>query len=275
MADKWAPLCQCLVPEILRQRDWQLISEDDLPGFVDRVHRAIVEGVVRPRPGALPETTVRRATIHLYCRELYQASGENGTRRQHRAFEEIGRYAQGVAFRYEQNVDVVQVCAQRALVITWEKRTQVLKPGSFLRWVETVVYREIKGYWRENHQQREVAMTQLVASSEDEVDDESLQRFWETLAFTSPPDDDVIRQELRDQLWTEARRVMADNPRYEAVVVGYYLYELSLPALAEMLRTPVRNVHVIKSRALARLRADEGFVRRFADALETVSGGKR
>jgi len=267
MTNDWTTLCRRLVPEILRQRDWQLV--DDLPTFVEQVRQAIVDGVVRPRPGASPEATVRRATIHLYCRELHQACGEQGTFRQHRAFEEIGRHAQSVAFRYEHNLAVIEACVQRALVILWEKWDQIRQPGSLLRWVETVVYHEIKGYWKEKHRQREIPMSQLATPGEANMEDETLQRFWERLTSIPPPDDEVISQELREHLWREVRRVLAGNQRQEAVIVGYYLYELSLPALAEMLQTPVRNIYVIKSRALSRLRADEAFVQRFADALGT------
>ncbi len=274
MTNDWMTLCRRLVPEILRQRDWQLISADSLPAFIDQVCQTIVEGTVRPGPGASPKTTVRRATIHCYCHELYQASGENGTLRQRRAFEEIGRHAQGVAFRYEQTPAIVQVCVQRALAIVWEKRAQVRKPGSFLRWVETIVYHEVKRYWKERQRQKEISMSQLIPADETEIDNSALERFWEKLAPVSPPDDEVIGQELREQLWAEVQRVLGGNRRYEAVIVGFYLYELSLPTLAQMLQTPVRNVYVLKSRALARLRADLDFIRRFADALETLPGGK-
>jgi RNA polymerase sigma factor (sigma-70 family) len=267
MADDWMARCQRLVPQILRQRDWQLVFGDNLAGFIELVCQAIVDGTVRPRPGASPEAIVRRATIHLYCHELYRASGENGTLRQRRAFEEIGQHAQGVAFRYEQSSAIVQVCAQRALIIVWEKRKQVRQPGSFLRWIEAVVYHEIKGYWKEKHRRYEVPMSRFATTDGDEKTGGSLQRFWATLACISPPDDEVISQELRKQVWSNVRRVLADNPRYEAVIVGYYRYELSLPELTELLDTPVRNVYVLKSRALARLRADEAFVQRFANLI--------
>lgn len=274
MASEWMRLCQHLVPVILHQRDWQLIAEDKLFDFVEWVERAIVEGIVNSKPGASPKETVRRATIHAYCQELYQASGENGTLRQRRAFEEIGRHAQGVAFRYEQNPGVVQACVQRALQIVWEKREQMRSAGSFLRWIEQVVYYAIKGYWKEKHHRQEVPMSHLrVAGGEAEDDNEDLEHFWEALSFTSPPDDEIIGRELREQLWAGVRRVLAANPRYEAVIVGHYLYELSVPALSEMLRTPVRNVYVLKSRALVRLRTDEALLRQFADALETLPGG--
>jgi RNA polymerase sigma factor (sigma-70 family) len=273
VADDWITLCRRVVPEILRQRDWQLISEDSLPTFIGRVCETIVEGTVRPGPCASPEATVRRATIHCYCHELYRASGENGALCQRRAFEEIGRHAQGVAFRYEQTLAVVQVCVQRALVTIWEKRIQIRDPGSFLRWVETILYHEVKGYWKEKHRKQEITMSNLTPSNDSEMDDQSLQHFWETLDSIPPPDDEVIGQELREQLWAEVRHVLRGNRRYEAVVVGFYLYELSLPTLAELLQTPVRNVYVLKSRALARLRTDEAFVQRFADLLETGIGG--
>lgn len=275
MAEDWTALCRHLVPEVLLQRGWRLITVENLPGFTEVVRRAITEGEVKPRPGAPPEATVKRATIHLYCHELYRASGENGTLRQRQAFEEIGRHAQGVAYRYEQDTTIIQECAQHSLEIVWQKRSQVRKPGSFLRWVESIVYYEIKAYWRRARHPREVAMSQLIASEGDELDDESLLRYWEALATTSPPDDEVICQEQRDQLRGAVRCALSDNPRYEAVIVGYYLYELTLPALAEMLGTSVGNVYVLKSRALSRLRDDEGFVREFADTLAEVSGGKR
>lgn len=83
-----------------------------------------------------------------------------------------------------------------------------------------------------------------------------------------------MTRELREQLWLQVRSVLADNPRYEAVIVGYYLYELPLLTLSEMLQTPVRNIYVLKSRALARLRANEDFVELFADALGALAGGK-
>lgn len=274
VVDDWAGLCQRLVPETLSQRDWRLVSEDDLPHFIRSVGQAISDGTVRPRLGAAPEATVRRATIHLYCHELYRASGDESSLRQRRAFEEIGRHAQGVAFRYEQDPAIAQVCAQHAVEIVWEKREQVRHPGSFLRWIETIVYHEIKGCWKEKQRHREVPMSEFALPGGGEDEGESLQRFWDALATLPPPDDDLVTRELREQLWLEVRRALAGIPRYEAVIVGYYLFELSLPTLAEMLQTPVRNVYVLKSRALARLGASEEFVRLFADALGTLAGGQ-
>jgi RNA polymerase sigma factor (sigma-70 family) len=273
MTEDWTALCRHLVPEVLLQRGWHLITAENLPGFTEAVRGAIIEGTVKPRPGAPPEATVKRATIHLYCHELYGASGENGTLRQRQAFEEIGRHAQGVAYRSEQDTTIIQECVQQSLEIVWEKRSQVRQPGSFLRWVESIVYHEIINHWP-SADPRVITMSQL-ASDGNEMDDESLLRYWESLATVSPPDDDVVRQEQRDQIRAALHRVLGDNPRYEAVIVGYYLYELSLPALAEMLGTSVGNVYVLKSRALSRLRDDEEFVREFADTLEEVSGGKR
>lgn len=274
MVDDWMTLCQRLVPEILRQRDWRLVTDNRLDAFIGLVCQTILDGIVRPRPSASPEATIQRATIHRYCYELYQASGEDGTLRQRRAFEEIGQHIQGVAFRYEHNPAVVQICVQRTLEITWEKRKQVEQPGSFLGWVGTVVYYEIKGYWKKRQRRKEIPMSQLSPSGATEVDDSALERFWEKLASIPPPDDEIISHELREQLWAEVQQVFADNRRYEAVIVGYFLYELSTVALAEILQTSVSNIHVLKCRALARLRTDEQFIRRFADALKTLPGGE-
>lgn len=178
LVDDWTALCQKLVPETLRQRDWRLVSKDELARFVRDVEQAIRGGIIRPRSSTPPEDTARRATIHRYCHELYRASGDAGSRRQHRAFEEIGRHAQGIAFRYEQDAAIVQECAQRAVEIVWKKREQVRKPGSFLRWIETIVYHEIKGYWKKKQSQREVSMSELVLPAGWEEEGESLERFW-------------------------------------------------------------------------------------------------
>lgn len=267
MTTDWMTWCQRLVPEILHQRNWQLVS--DLPCFIEKVHQAIIDGVILPKRGSAPKETVRRATIHLYCYEMYQACGEQGSRRQHLAFEEIGQHAQGVAFRYEYNPAVVQECVQQALVILYEKRHHIRNPGSLLRWIESTVYHEIKGYWKKPGQGREVPVSHMISTAETDSngEDEAVQRFWDSLASVSPPDDEVISQELCEQLWVEVRRVLADNPQQEAVIFGYYLYELSFSTLAEMLRTSVNNVYSIKFRALARLRNDAAFINRFGDRL--------
>ena len=271
MSDSWTTICQKLVPQVLQERDWQLI--EDLPAFVAQVEQVIAQGVVRTRRGSSREATARRATIHLYCRELYKACGEHGTLRQHRAIEEMGRHAQGVAFRYERDLDVIRVCVQRALTILWEKHDQIREPGSLLRYVEKVVYHEIKGHWKKQRRRKETPMSHVMPTG----DDENLQHFWEALTPIPPPDDEIVDKELSEQLWSEVQRVFSAHPRYEAVIVGCFRYELSSSDLAAMLQTPVSNIHVIKSRALKRLRSDESFVQRFADALETLSdrpGGK-
>ena len=273
-ADEWTGLCWQFVPRILRQRDWQLVSEDELPRFVRDVGQVLSDGTIHPAPGATPEATVNRATIHRYCHELYRASGEAGSARQRRAFVEIGRHAQGVAYRFEQNPDVAQQCAQHAVEIVWEKREQVRQPGSFLRWIETIVFREIKGYWRNQQCQREVSMSELALPEGREDDEGAIQHFWDALSSLPPPEDELVARELREELWAGVRRALADNPRYEAVIVGYFYYGLPLPTLAGMLQTPVRNVYVLKSRALSRLRTNEGFMELLADALRTLAGGE-
>lgn len=274
MATDWLALCLKLVPDILRERDWHLIAAEDLPAFVTAVCQAIEQGVVKPVPGVSPELTVRRATIHLYCYELYRASGEDRTPRQHRAFEEIGQHALRVAYRYERDTTIVQDSVQQALLNVWQKREQVRQPGSFLRWIEKIVCHEVKNRQRQNGRKQEIPVSRLRNPHQDGIDDESLLRYWESLATVRPPDEDVICHEQREKVRSEVYRALAGNARYEAVIVGYFLYELSLPALAQMLGTTVSNVYVLKSRALARLRSDEEFVRQFAGTLAELSGGK-
>ena len=277
MGDSWTTVCQKLVPQVLQERDWQLI--EDLPAFVVQVKQAIAQGVVRTRRGASREATARRATIHLYCRELYKACGEHSTLRQHRAFEETGRHAQGVAFRYERDLDVIQICVQHTLAILWEKREQIRDPGSLLRWVEVVVRRKILVCQSSGKKRSDIPISQLLPKGETgNSDDENIQHFWETLTSIPPPDDEIVHKELSEQLWHEVGRAMSAYPREEAVIVGCFRDGLSASDLAETLQTAVSNIYVIKCRALKRLRNDESFVQRFADVLETLSdrpGGKR
>lgn len=271
MGSDWTALCQRLVPEVLQQRDWRLV--EDLPAFFVEVENAIADGIVRTGLVASPEDLVRRATIHLYCHKLYRACGENGTLRQHRAFEELGRHAQGVAFRFECDQEVIQACVQSALAKMWRNYAQIRQPGAILRYVEVIVYREVKAYWRQRHVQEEVPVSRLTMSDTAEDDgDEASQRLWEVLASTRLPDDAVIEQELRDELWQEVHRVLSGHPRQRDVIMGFYLYELSPTALARMLDTSVSNFYVIKSRALKRLHDDETFVQRFGDALAALPG---
>jgi len=219
MTDDWTARHEQLVLKILRQRDWQLIAQDELPAFVKRVEENILDGTVNPRPGTTREDTVHRATIYAYCRELYRASGEDGTLRQRRAFEEIAKHAQGVTFRYEQNPDTIKACIQSALQIVWEKRGQVREPGSFLRWIEQVVYHEIKGYWKETHRRREVPMSRLVPMGENEENEELALHVSNTLT-SLPPEDEIAGCELREQLWAEVWRALAGNQRYQAIIIG-------------------------------------------------------
>lgn len=265
-SSEWLVLCRRLVPDILRSRDWQLV--EDQSQFIKQVHQAVVEDSASPRPGTHPETVIRRATVPLYCRELYQAIGERDSLRQSRAFEEIRQYAEGVAHRYEQDPSIIEACVQHVMTLIWQKHDEIRKPESLLLWVQTATYHEIKNYRRQEHPQREVPVDEWSASEEAEMDDDALQLFWETLVTGPPPLDVVIGDELRKKVWHEVRRVLSDNPRYEAIIIGHYLYGLSLPALAEMLRISMNNIYVLKSRALARLRADQAFHQHLADVID-------
>ncbi len=275
MSDLWKTVCQRVTPQVLEQRDWQLIT--DLTAFSERVAQAIAQGTVRPSPGMSDDQVARRATTHIYCQELYWASGQNGTLRQHRAFQEIGRYIQIVAQRYEHDPNIIQECIQQTLVIFWEKREQIRNPGSLLRWVEMVIYREIKRHWRQKQRKREIVAGDNMAEDKTKAEDK-VEHFWNALRAHSSPDEQVVDRELREQLWIQVQHALAGHPRQQAVIIGYYMYELGFLELANMLNTSVSNVHLIKCRALKRLRQDQAFIQYFADALETLAakpGGER
>ncbi|MBN1314532.1 MAG: sigma-70 family RNA polymerase sigma factor [Anaerolineales bacterium] len=244
-----------------------------MPAFIEQVRRAIDEGVIRSRSKHTPEKTIRRATINLYCKELYRACDENGSPCQYIAFKELGRYAKFAAeqfvAKYYSTPVIVDDWVQSAIVKVWENLDKVRDPGGLLHYIGVIVKREIMADWRKKQTNNEIPSSRLLGQKE-EAEEEDLTQFWESLASVPPADDRLIAKELRDRLLTEIRRVLYRSQRRQAVIVGHYFYGLSYLDLADMLNTTVSNIHVIKSKALKSLRNDDDFIEQFGNYLELL-----
>lgn len=275
MTNNWEAVFQKLVPKVLQNWGWELITPDDMPAFIERVRRAVDQRNENPYSGQQLEDIIKGTTMRLYFQELYNVLGENGSLRQQRAYEEMGRYVTCIAYKFVRDQSVIKHCVQQVLIIIWEKWNQVRKPSSFIYYINTVVRNEIKGYWRIilKQQEKEIPGADAIVADED-VDEGAVDVLFDKMASAPPAEDTFIKLENQREFCYQVGRALSRSRQRQAVIIGHFFYGLGLVDLAEMLNTSINNIYVLKSKALASLRENEEFIKQFADVIGTSQEGK-
>jgi RNA polymerase sigma factor (sigma-70 family) len=231
-------ICAQAVDGLLIRHRWQLL---DRPEFVRRAMDHLRGGVA-----ADPQ----RAAIHAYSLALYAAcSGTEGPERQNSAYAELFRYLYDIAFqRYP---DAYEEVAQRAVGRIYTSFARCRQPGAFLAFASQHLLDTARSLRREQPLARslsdsvgagQAALGELLADKRQ-----------------ADPSDAVIADELRARFAQLADQFLRKHPRAAdqfAALRMKFIDGLDDQTIADQLGKSVRNIYVLRARAIEKLRAE-------------------
>jgi RNA polymerase sigma factor (sigma-70 family) len=231
-------MCAEAVDRLLARHSWQLLDRAEF------ARRALTH----LRGGAASDA--RRAATHAYSLTLHAAcSGGDGVERQNRAYTELFRYLYDIALqRYPSAHEEI---AQQALAHIYTTFERCRQPGAFLAFAIQQLLDTARSLRREQPPLRSLAAPSSVAEVElgELLPDER----------QTDPSDAVIAGELQArfaQLATEFLRVHPRAARQFDALRLKFIDGLDDQTIAKQLGNSVRNVYVLRARAIEKLRAE-------------------
>ena len=201
-----------------------------------------------------------------YSAVLHESVQSDRPKRQDRALQELWKYLYPIALYKTEDEVWAQDVAQRALIAAWRERARCRDRGRFLAYAKRILVNEILmdirrarrhplEPWPEPDENgREDALEQRLRSRSGEV------------LWARPVEIEVLDEETIECIRRALAAALPSERRYR-VIVGFFVEGRGFKEIAEELDTKPSNVHTLKFRALAQLRGDEEFHRRFRDCL--------
>jgi len=213
------------------------------------------------------------------ARALYQTCRSEGAG-QAEAFQTLGRYLYQVAYNLvrgrPQLHDLAEECTQEALVTIWQSLLTLEDPDRFLAWSARIVINKVydacrrlgialgsetTGKESEARLPRRRRIPLGMQESLDVAASGELPPQYADEMPTTAPTEHVSRRELLGLLTAGIARHPELSRQSKLVLMRGFLNDWDDNALAVLLGTSRSNVHTIRSRDLARLRADATFLR--------------
>ena len=239
--DSLYALCEATARRVLANQGWELVEV--WPAFVAEVVAQVDE--LRGRPGDTLAKRAERAVTRAYCPRLLAACRAGGQQAA-RGFAELGRYLHAVARARCRDVDTARESTQRALEIVWRRLDDVREPWAFLGYARVILVHELDPRCRP-----QPSAPRLVALRPDDSEEPGI-------ALADPHADAAqaaVEQAAEETTLRAAIRACLRSRQQREVILRLFLDGESVLAVAEALGTTPQNVWVLKSRALARLRA--------------------
>ena len=231
-------MCAEAADRLLARHRWRLLDRADLA-------RRVLEHL---RGGGAGDA--QRAATHAYSLALHAAcSGGEGRERQNRAYDELFRYLYDIALQRFPGAH--EEIAQRALARTYTAFERCRQPGAFLAFAIQQLLDTARSL------RREQPPTQSLA----EPGGPDQAPLGELLPDErqSDPADLAIAGELRARFAQLAAEFLGRHPRaarqFEALRLKF-IDGLDDQTIAERLGNSVRNVYVLRARAIEKLRAE-------------------
>jgi RNA polymerase sigma factor (sigma-70 family) len=231
-------LCGSAVDLLLARHEWRLLDRAE---FIRRALLHLSDGVAGD---------AQRAATYAYSQALYMAcSGAEGFERQNRAYTELFRYLYDSALhRYP---DVYDEAAQHALARTFARFERCRQPGAFLAFAFQQLADSVRTLRREAWRPR--SLTAPAGARDAPLAD--------LLADTRQPDpsEAVIAAELHARFEQLADEFLRKHPRAAqqfAALRLKFIAGLDDTTIARRLGKSVKSVHVLRSRAIEKLRAE-------------------
>lgn len=231
--------CAEVVERLIARHDWRLIDRSE---FIRRTRAALAD---------LGSADLQYIAYGVYNLALYQAcSGAEGAQRRERAYEELFRVLYARAWR--SYYDVCEDATQLAITDVIINFENCYEPRAFIPFA----FRYLMGAARRIRRQ-----AARDSSLEREVGEEGL-TLGETLVATADIEAEAVAREQREALRRFLAEYVARHPRarnqIEAVRLKF-LEGLDDQRISQELGVSVANVHVLRSRGLARLREAPGW----------------
>jgi len=212
------------------------------------------------------------AALLAACQDADPATRED-------AYRQLGRVLYRLAYaRVHDRPDLhgaAEDAAQEALVAVWRQLEAGRGPDAperFVGWAARIAINRLLDVLRRLEPEGAPGRTLRVAQSRQQSLDAEPEAGRSLAERLADPEgeanvDRVHAGAVREVLW-RIRDVASVSERSRIVLLQGYLGDLDDAELAELLRTTRANVHVIRCRDLAKLRADEGFVGALREALD-------
>jgi RNA polymerase sigma factor (sigma-70 family) len=231
-------MCAEAADGLLARHRWRLLDRAEL---ARRALEHLRSGVARD---------AQRAATHAYSLALHAAcSGAEGLERQNRAYAELFGYLYDIAL--QRCPGVHEEAAQRALAHIYTSFERCRQPGAFLAFGIQQLLDTARSLRREQPPARSLAETDSAGGVElgELLTDER----------QTDPSDVVIAGELRVRFAQLAAEFLRMHPRaarqFDALRLKF-IDGLDDQTIADQLGNSVRNIYVLRARAIEKLRAE-------------------
>jgi RNA polymerase sigma factor (sigma-70 family) len=233
----WIELCQQAAQAVLARHGWTLLDEVTLAGKA----ADLLADLAAPT-----RLQAERACQQVYAQTLYAAAHDPA--RQELAYRELHAYLYRIAQR--QRPHLAEDAAQEAIQLLYQNILTCRDPAAFLKFA---IYQLLTAFHRLTPPREEPSLDSLL-----EVPDE-IGAAIELPGNGSDPETEVEERQMTAELLQWLRDVIEANPRARKQLLAVamkYLEEWDDEEIAAALGTTVANVHVLRSRGLAKLRAE-------------------
>jgi RNA polymerase sigma factor (sigma-70 family) len=220
--------CQRIVRELIKQYEWQIISED-----------ALVEWVLGSIKATITRAEVERLAKTCYAIALYEACKQSDDPvKRDRGYRELHRFLFRSAYKRWPGLErgVLEDGVQRALLLVYQQIESCRSPASFLGFASAKLRQAMTEEFR--RRQREMPV------DPDDIIPEPTQ--------SSSSQVQIEREECRQALHV----ALGGLPEREQRAIVQKLLGFSDQEIADELGITANNVRVLRNRTIKRLRAD-------------------
>jgi RNA polymerase sigma factor (sigma-70 family) len=237
---------------LLDRHEWRLLERDEL---ARRALGHLRDGIAHD---------ARRAATFAYSQVLHTAcSGAEGLERQNRAYDELHHYLHESALHRYPDID--EEVSQRAVASTFADFKRCRQPGAFLAFAIQHMLDAARAVRREQQPRSLAAPTgEREHALGDQIADER----------QPDPAEALIAGELHARFEQLAEEFLQKHPRASnqfAALRLKYIDSLDDATIAARLGVPVESVYVLRTRAVAKLRAEPAW-RALATEFGILSG---
>jgi DNA-directed RNA polymerase specialized sigma24 family protein len=241
-----------ILRRVLANRDWRLLNFPELGVTeAEAVRQMAVLLQTWQREAGRTEITdelIERAVVNAYCQLLHRAVGLAHTAAQERAFAELWAYVTPLIGRVLRDDQRTAICANEVLFTLWRRRGAVQDPGCFLSYAAMIAGRAALAMAQAPG--REVSFSDLFGDGDDAEDERAE---WPD-ASTAANFRRVEDQEQIEQLAGLIRGCLRKMRAGAEVVIRLVLLEETVSEAAMALKRSAANIHLIKFRALHKLK---------------------
>jgi len=241
-----------ILRRVLANRDWRLLNHPEL-GVTEaeavRQMAVLLQAWSQATGRAeMSDELIERAAVNVYCQLLHRALGLERTAVQERAFAELWTYVTPIIRRVLRDDHDAADCANHVLLTLWQHRGAVRDPGCFLSYVAMIAGRAALAIAQAPS--HGIVISDLFGDGDDEEDERAEWPDVSTTANFRCIED----QEQIEQLAGVIRGCLRKLRAGAEVVIRLVLLEQTVIEAATALKRSAANIHVIKFRALRKLK---------------------